>query len=1348
MFSMFLRNGKEVERATEIIKKESDEESESGEEKYEDIKEESGEKINQIKKDHQTESTVMSKPSGSKHLNKMSDEDNTNLADLIKLLALKFAKDEGALKVEDVENTIPDFDGKSTVSVEKWFENFEKSAEAYKWTEMQKYVIARNKMKDTAKLFLQSISVCDYGNLKQEIVSEFHKELSSAQIHKQLQERRKKDNESSHEYILQMRKIGFLGNMDDKSIIEYIVDGVNGKPEHKIGLYSAKSFSELKEQFEIYDRIQKSSPASTSRSSFQTTSKKEHCYNCGSYEHKRSECKSSAKCFKCNAHGHISTNCTYEPRHTDVPVKKQVNVAAHRNMLKVAGIDGIFFKCLIDGGAEVTLMKESIFMMHYPKKQLLACTSEMIGLGGAVTKPKGQFSGEIKIDELFCSNDVIVVPDSCISQEVILGFDFISKFRYTSDENGYTFHSLVPRVEEGQEIQKVMNIHVGVSVVEIVCPPQYQRDIEKMKNSYVPNERATSPIEMKIVLEKEEPVYSSPSRLPPPHQDIVREQVLDWMKCGIIRPSSSQYCSRVVLADKKDKSKRVCIDYRRINKLVFKDRYPVPNMEDVVDKLSGCSIYSVLDIKNAFLHVPIEESSRKYTAFVTKEGMFEFNFAPFGFCNSPAVFIRFINYIFRDLINESIMEIYMDDIVIFSKDEVDGMRSIVRVIKVASENGLQINWSKCKFLQTKVEFLGLIIQGESVSPSNEKIKAVKNFAEPKNIKDLQSFLGLTGFFRKFVERYALISKPLTDLLKKDVVFKIKEEHRHAIDQLKTKLTSEPTLRIYSRNAKTELHTDASKDGFGAILMQEFEDVWYPVYFWSKKTTEAESKLHSFHLEIKAAFLAMKKMRHYLMGLVFGLFTDCAAFQYTSTKEELPTSVSRYVMYMQDFNFSVIHRKGTQMRHVDALSRYAVMIASVEDDLSSRLKRAQRSDDHILAILEILKSHPYENFKLINNVLFKEEKGLDLLVVPKLMEKEIITKLHEKGHFSTTKTMHRIQQTYFIAHLEHKVDTIIKNCIECILYNKKLGRQEGFLHCIDKGNLPLMKLHIDHLGPMDITCKMYKHLFAFVDGFSKFVWLYPTKSTGAEEVLAKLNNWKKIFGNPETIVSDKGAAFTSNSFKEYCREGGIEHVENTTGVPRGNGQIERVNRTIIPILSKLSSDNPSKWYKHVDDVQRAINSSIHRSTKVSPFEILFGVKMRSNDIESNIAELLEQQLVEEFDAERNKLRQDAKLQIEKVQQEYKKTFDKKRKPDFGYKLGDFVAIKRTQFVAGKKLKNQFLGPYEITKVNRHGRYEVRKVAAFEGPNITSTSNDYMKLWKFTQVDEDLSSGTDEESDDRM
>lgn len=282
------------------------------------------------------------------------------------------------------------------------------------------------------------------------------------------------------------------------------------------------------------------------------------------------------------------------------------------------------------------------------------------------------------------------------------------------------------------------------------------------------------------------------------------------------------------------------------------------------------------------------------------------------------------------------------------------------------------------------------------------------------------------------------------------------------------------------------------------------------------------------MEIKAAFLAMKKLPHYLLGIKFDLVTDCLAFKQTYDKSELTHSISRYVMYMQDFDYNIKHRKGDRMKHVDALSRNAVNIVSLESELKCRLRNAQSSDETIKSITEILKIRPYDNYKLVGGVLCKSIDGQDVFVVPRNMEKEIITKAHEVGHFSIAKTMYQIKQQYFIPHVESKVKKVIQNCVKCILFNKKQGKLEGFLECIDKGDSPLCTIHVDHLGPMDAISKQYKYIFALVDGFSKFVWIYPTKTTGVDEVLNKLKCWRSVFGNPQRIISDRGSAFTSKT----------------------------------------------------------------------------------------------------------------------------------------------------------------------------------------------------------------------------
>ena len=251
----------------------------------------------------------------------------------------------------------------------------------------------------------------------------------------------------------------------------------------------------------------------------------------------------------------------------------------------------------------------------------------------------------------------------------------------------------------------------------------------------------------------------------------------------------------------------------------------------------------------------------------------------------------------------------------------------------------------------------------------------------------------------------------------------------------------------------------------------------------------------------------------------------------------------------------------------------------------------------------------------------------------------------------------------------------------------------------------------------------------VDAFTKFLWLFPVKSTSTKDVLSKLSVIQTTFGNPSRIITDRGTAFTSNDFHDYCKNQNIELIHITTGIPRGNGQIERMLQTVIPVLSKLSIDDPTKWFKHVEAVQRTLNITVSSSTKRSPFELLIGVPMRHKE-DSHILQLLQDEYVNSFIDQRNTLRNIAKQNILKIQEMNKRTFNKHRKKAPQYQLHDMVAIARTQFGSGFKTLSTFYGPYKITKVKSHDRYEVAKVGIHEGPNLTSSSTDHMKLWSST------------------
>ncbi|GFW13373.1 transposon Tf2-8 polyprotein [Trichonephila clavipes] len=507
----------------------------------------------------------------------------------------------------------------------------------------------------------------------------------------------------------------------------------------------------------------------------------------------------------------------------------------------------------------------------------------------------------------------------------------------------------------------------------------------------------------------------------------------------------------------------------------------------------------------------------------------------------------------------------------------------------------------------------------------------------------------------------------------------------------------PVLHLYKYGGKTELHTDACKQGYGAILLQEAEDgKLHPVYYMSKKTNTAEEKYDSYELEVLAIINALKKFRVYLLGQHFKIVTDCSAFQKTMQKKELITRIARWALQLEEFDYEIEHRAGSRMKHVDALSRYPVMMVC-NDTLISKLKNTQKEDDNIQTLKSLLEKQESEESFERNGILYKYLNGRELIVIPKAMQAELIKLIHENGHFSVGKTEEIVKQDFFIPNLSNVVKKVIINCVPCILANKKTGKKEGFLNPISKESIPLSTYHVDFIGPLPSTNKSYQHIFTVVDAFTKFTWLYPVKTVSAESALEKLKQHQKTFGNSIRIISDRGSAFTSKLFNDYCDEENIQHLQIATGVPRGNGQVERIHRTLIPVLTKLSLDDSTKWYKYVDKLQRILNSTISRSTKWTPFELLVGTKMRNKE-DILIKDLLLEEMAKELLEQREFLRNDAKKNIETLQSENRKTYNRRRKKASLYKESDLVAIQRTQFGAGLKLRPKFLGPYKVTKVN--------------------------------------------------
>lgn len=482
---------------------------------------------------------------------------------------------------------------------------------------------------------------------------------------------------------------------------------------------------------------------------------------------------------------------------------------------------------------------------------------------------------------------------------------------------------------------------------------------------------------------------------------------------------------------------------------------------------------------------------------------------------------------------------------------------------------------------------------------------------------------------------------------------------------------------------------------------------------------------------------------YFIGIPFKIVTDCRAFVLTINKKDLCIRVARWILLLEEFDYTIENRAGTAIRHVDALSRNVpevLLIRESIDNLITRLSSAQQDDVELKSIINSVKSGNCKDYIVKNDILYKICDEDMLFVVPKTMQVDVIKQAHDQGHFGVRKVQKPLKREFWFSGMNEKIDKVIKNCLTCILAERKHGKQEGFLRNIPKDILPIETYHIDYLGPISSTRKSYVHLLVIVDAFTKFTWLYPTKAASAEETVKRLTKQAVTFGNPRQIISDRGAAFTSNLFKEYCTNENIEHS--------GNGQVERINRIVIPVLAKLSAPHPEMWYKFVDRVQQYINSSMSRSTGLSSFEILIGKNMRLKD-DIELKNIIENETIQLLQEKREALREQAKEKIEKVQRESQRTYNRKRKKPKVYSKGDLVTIKRTQIVPGSKLHSKYLGPYEIVHALRGDRYVVSKIGEHEGPRSTNTTIDNIKKWLSNEYDwdTDLSSKEEETADEK-
>ena len=422
------------------------------------------------------------------------------------------------------------------------------------------------------------------------------------------------------------------------------------------------------------------------------------------------------------------------------------------------------------------------------------------------------------------------------------------------------------------------------------------------------------------------PINRAPYKRPPVIRTKIKVHTDEMLDAGVIRPSTSPWASPVVLVPKKDGKLRFCVDYTKLNDVSKKQQYPLPRLDTVLEQFAGMKYFTTIDLKNAYWTIGVREEDKEKTAFITEDGLFEFNVMPFGLCNAPAYWSKLMDAIFGGLKYQCLVY-FIDDILVYSPDFQSHLSSLTKVMMRLRRANLKCKPSKCNFCQDSVKFLGHIVSSAGIHTDPKKIEAVNNF-EIKSIKHVRSFLGLTGFYRKFIKDFAKITHPLTAYTKKGVVFKdlyekTKIKTDKAVKTLKRLMTSAPILAHPDFSKEFTLQVDACIYGIGAVLCQKQNGQERVIAYSSRTLTPAESKWTINQLEALAVVWACEKFRTYLVGNHFTIQTDHEPL--TWLKNHSRSKLGRWNLRLSDFNYTIQHKRGTQNGNADGLSRQPQLI---------------------------------------------------------------------------------------------------------------------------------------------------------------------------------------------------------------------------------------------------------------------------------------------------------------------------------------------------------------------------------------------------------------------------------------
>ncbi|GJR00001.1 reverse transcriptase domain-containing protein [Tanacetum coccineum] len=724
----------------------------------------------------------------------------------------------------------------------------------------------------------------------------------------------------------------------------------------------------------------------------------------------------------------------------------------------------------------------------------------------------------------------------------------------------------------------------------------------------------------KILMEEDyEPSVQSQRRVNPKIHDVIKKEVEKLLDAGLIYPiSDSPWVSPVHCVPKKggitvitnDENEliptrlvtgwRVCIDYRKLNEATRKDHFPLPFMDQMLERLAGNQYYCFLDGFSGYFQIPIDPKDQEKTTFTCPYGTFAYRRMPFGLCNAPGTFQRCMMAIFHDMI-EKTMEVFMDDFSVFGDSFSTCLSHLEKMLKRCEDTNLSLNWEKSHFMVKEGIVLGHKISKSGLEVDRAKVEVIAKLPHPTSVKGVRSFLGHAGFYRRFIQDFSKIARPMTHLLEKETPFFFSEECIESFNTLKRKLTEAPILIAPDWDLPFELMCDASDFAIGAVLGQRKNKHFQPIHYASKTMNEAQTHYTTTEKELLAVVYAFEKFRSYLVMSKSIVYTDHSAIKYLFAKKDAKARLMRWILLLQEFDIDVRDKKGAENLAADHLSR-------LENPHQDKFENKEINEAFPLETLGSIAlkddSTPwfadfanYHAGKFVikgmtsqqKNKFFKDVKHyfwddpfLFKICADQVIRRcvsgqealDILKACHSGptgGHYGANYTARKIFDSGFYWPTIYKdAHDFVTRCDICQRQGKITQRDE-----MPQNSIQVCEIFdmwgIDFMGPFP-SSRGNKYILVAVDYLSKWVEAKALPTNDARVVCKFLKSLFSRFGAPRAIISDRGTHFCNDQFSKVMLKYGVTHRLSTAYHPQTSGQVEVSNRGLKRILERTVGEN--------------------------------------------------------------------------------------------------------------------------------------------------------------------------------